>query len=347
MVLRRTEALAVIYENLEDPDIIWATRLMDSPTICEQSNAMRPNRQIAKWGFGMAPISSRMRRRYDHAVQTTLDLLYGNPAEPQIIVEALSELKGMFNRCVRKDQWDYAMVQEELGAPTNAESRRIVSHLINMRRALLAQDQETVDDARRRLENSNILLYLENYQDGIAAQIGGEDVGWIYVLSTRETPNILKIGMTSRSVSLRVKEINSATGVIYPFGARYVFRVNNAKQAEEAIHQDLNGYRIRSDREFFDIPPGDAIRLIEQCLDRFRLRFRTKGAIVWFDHAKHYGFVSASRQQDVFVHGSEVERDDVPMLTPGTDVEFELNRSGKGLYATRLAVVRAASAAAH
>ena len=305
---------------------------------------MTRHRNIAKWGFGMSPISSRMRRRYDHAVQTTLDLLYGNPSDPQIVVEALSELKGMFNRCVRKDQWDYAMVHEELGAPAETDSRRIVSHLTELRRAFVARNDEAVEEAQHRLENSNVLLFLENYQNGDGGHDGANGAGWIYVLSTREAPSILKVGMTSRSVSLRVKEINSATGVIYPFGARDVFRVHNAKEAEEAIHQALSSYRIRSDREFFDIPPGEARRLIEQCLDTFRLRFRTRGAIVWFDRAKHYGFVAAERQGDVFVHGSEAKKEDLPLLTPGTDVEFELNRSRIGPFATRLAVVEADTA---
>ena len=314
---------------------------MSARTICERASAMRRQGNIAMWGFGMAPISSRMRQRYDHAVQTTLDLLYGNPVDPPIVVDALSELKGMFNRCVRKDQWDYAMVHEELGAPAETDTRRIVGHLINLRRGLVVRNQETVEDAQHRLENTNILLYLENYQNRNARRDDADDAGWIYVLSTREAPSILKIGMTSRSVSMRVKEINSATGVIYPFGARYVFRVNNVKEAEATIHQSLSDYRIRSDREFFDIQPGEAFRLIRQCLDRLQLRYRTKGVMVWFDHAKYYGFVSADRQGDVFVHGSEVNRDELAMLTPGAAVEFELNRSRQGSYATRMAVVRA------
>ena len=308
---------------------------------------MRQYRDIAKWGFGMAPISSRMRQRYDHAVQTTFDLLCSNPADPEVVVDALSELKGMFNRCVRKDQWDYAMVQEELGAPTEGDARRIVSDLTHLRRALMAQNQEAIEDAQHRIEDSNILLYLEHYQNGNAGQDDADDAGWIYVLSTREAPSIIKIGMTSRSVSLRVKEINRATGVVYPFGARWVFRVNDAKEAEEVVHQTLIGYRIRPDREFFEIQPSEAIRLIKQCLDRLQLRNRTRGVIVWFDHAKHYGFVSTGRQEDVFVHGSEFDRDDLELLKPGADVEFELNRSRKGFYATRVSVVRVNSRAAN
>ena len=45
---------------------------------------MKERKSIAKWGFGMAPISSRMQRRYDAAVQTALDLFDGN-IDPQEI----------------------------------------------------------------------------------------------------------------------------------------------------------------------------------------------------------------------------------------------------------------------
>ena len=305
---------------------------------------MKRGRNIPKWGFGMAPISSRMRRRYDRAVQTIFDLLNGNPADPDVVLSDVSELKGMFNRCVRKDQWDYAMVHEALGAPTEMDARRIVGDLTSLRKGLVAQDQVAVDAAQQRLEGSNALLYLENYQNGYAGQDDADAGGWIYVLSTREAPNVLKIGMTSRSVSLRVKEINSATGVIYPFGARHVFRVQRAKEAEKVVHEALSDFRIRSDREFFEVQPGEAARLIRQCLDDLHLRYRTEGVVVWFDQAKHYGFVSAGSQKDVFVHGTEVARDDLPKLMPGTNVYFELNRNRKGFYATQLAVTGAASA---
>jgi hypothetical protein len=56
----------------------------------------------SKWGFGMAPISSRKRTRYD-AVQTGLDLVEGNLPPERADLDHLSELKVMFNRCLRRD----------------------------------------------------------------------------------------------------------------------------------------------------------------------------------------------------------------------------------------------------
>jgi hypothetical protein len=51
--------------------------------------------------------------------------------------------------------------------------------------------------------------------------------GWIYILSTREIPDLLKIGMTTRTVLERVREINNATGVAIPFGVRRCWRVTD------------------------------------------------------------------------------------------------------------------------
>jgi hypothetical protein len=80
------------------------------------------------------------------------------------------------------------------------------------------------------------------------------NAGWIYLLSTREQPNYLKIGMTTRTVEERVREINSATGVLIPFGVRRCWRVMEPSRSEKLVHSALKQYRIRDDREFFSVP---------------------------------------------------------------------------------------------
>jgi hypothetical protein len=50
-----------------------------------------------------------------------------------------------------------------------------------------------------------------------------EDGGFVYILSTRELPELLKIGFTTKSPEVRVKAINSATGVIIPWAVRYAW----------------------------------------------------------------------------------------------------------------------------
>jgi|688.fasta_scaffold185088_3 hypothetical protein len=82
-------------------------------------------RSIAKWGFGMAPISANMQARYDDAIQAFLNLIDANLKREEIDLDHISQLKGMFNRCVRKDQWDWFSVYTELGNPPKLRARTI------------------------------------------------------------------------------------------------------------------------------------------------------------------------------------------------------------------------------
>jgi hypothetical protein len=72
--------------------------------------------------------------------------------------------------------------------------------------------------------------------------------------------------MTTRSISTRVREINSATGVLIPFSARAVFSVKDPAATEALIFKRLADYRIRSDREFFKLPYKDATSEIVETL---------------------------------------------------------------------------------
>lgn len=74
---------------------------------------------------------------------------------------------------------------------------------------------------------------------------------YIYILSQKSEKKLLKIGMTTRNVIKRCNEINSATGVVFPFSPRKVYRVKDAIIAERKVHEELDEYRIRADREFF------------------------------------------------------------------------------------------------
>ena len=61
----------------------------------------------------------------------------------------------------------------------------------------------------------------------------------MYVLSTREMRDVIKVGMTRRTVDERVREINSATGVAIPYGVRMAIPVKDAQSAEKVVHEVL------------------------------------------------------------------------------------------------------------
>lgn len=75
--------------------------------------------------------------------------------------------------------------------------------------------------------------------------------GFIYVLSNESMPGIFKIGLTARDPETRMKELSSATGLPTPFKLELSWHCENLLVTEQAIHQDLEQYRVNKDREFF------------------------------------------------------------------------------------------------
>ena len=287
----------------------------------------------------MAPISIRMRERYNGAAQTVGDFIAGRLSFEEASPESFSELKGMLNRCVRQDQWDWFSVYSEFGRPPFARMRHIAGELTTLRRGCLEKDGEAVANSVEKLRGLGLSELLATYQRKPRdLSIAGQS-GWLYVLSTREQPDMLKIGMTQRSVEERVREINSATGVPIPFSARSVYRVKDARDAERRIFERLDPFRVRSDREFFQMPYEDAAKSISECLREFGLRERPQGTLVWLDRDRGYGFLDYDGEQSVFLHISEVLEGDFQNADPGAKFEFDLGFGEKGMFAMRAKVV--------
>jgi hypothetical protein len=138
-------------------------------------------------------------------------------------------------------------------------------------------DRAVAEETIKVLRSTDIQRYCATFLSGeidLPRQPGAS--GFIYILSTRAQPGFLKIGVTQRTVEVRVKEINSATGVMVPFGIRAVWRVGDAAQVEKAIHALFEPYRVRSDREFFEIDFLVASRLINDYLGNKRTVLRTR-----------------------------------------------------------------------
>jgi hypothetical protein len=89
------------------------------------------------------------------------------------------------------------------------------------------------------------------------------DHGFIYVLSTREAPTLLKIGYTDRDIATRAREINSSTGVVVPYSARGAWLVPRARHVEAKVHARLAVFRVRKDREFFLLEYREAAAIID------------------------------------------------------------------------------------
>ena len=80
-------------------------------------------------------------------------------------------------------------------------------------------------------------------------------------------PGLVKIGRTERSVSARLTELSSHTGVPTGFAVVKEYAVANSVEAERIIHERLSDYRVAVNREFFKIEPEDATDIIESILE--------------------------------------------------------------------------------
>ncbi|MFJ4581164.1 ATP-binding domain-containing protein [Streptomyces echinatus] len=71
---------------------------------------------VAAGDFGRKPISARMAPRYLGALDAFRDIVEGGGTVPPGTADRLSELKGMANRCLRRDRVDWLSVWRLLGA---------------------------------------------------------------------------------------------------------------------------------------------------------------------------------------------------------------------------------------
>ena len=177
-------------------------------------------------------------------------------------------------RVVREDQWDWFTVAGQLGYPSRQISNVIADEIKNLRTAMKLRDAVAFREARANLLQLPMRECLKIHS-GRAKLAEVPGAGWLYVLSTRDKPELLKVGKTIRSVEERAHEINTATGVAIPFGVKRCWRVLDASKAEKLAHHALRDFRVRKDREFFQVSPSNAFKLIEDTIQENELELRT------------------------------------------------------------------------
>jgi hypothetical protein len=216
-----------------------------------------------EWGFGMAPVKPETQRRRDQAVADVLGMLEAVGSPDPSWADAISEVKGLFTRSYKQDQWDWFTVWAQLGRPGRNRCQRISHDLGEFRRSALGQDPDQVEVLRARLRQAGAAQLLRRFPRlGASARVTEPGTGYVYIMSTRTSPELLMIGYTERTVEQRLKEINSATGVAEPYGVRSVWCLQNAPGIEKAVHDALATFQVRPDREFFELSYRRAFDLV-------------------------------------------------------------------------------------
>ena len=76
--------------------------------------------------------------------------------------------------------------------------------------------------------------------------------GFVYCLSNPSYKGTYKIGLTTKSIDGRMKQLYK-TGVIHPFVCEFAKRVKQVHQTERLLHKRMASSRVHPDREFFKI----------------------------------------------------------------------------------------------
>ena len=87
--------------------------------------------------------------------------------------------------------------------------------------------------------------------------------GWVYILTNPAMPGLVKIGLTTRSLTERAAELTAATGVPVPFVVAWGRAVSDCAAVEGTVHRMLDDRRVSGKREFFRCDVATARQVIE------------------------------------------------------------------------------------
>lgn len=90
--------------------------------------------------------------------------------------------------------------------------------------------------------------------------------GYVYLLINYSMPGLVKVGRTTRPPVERTTELSSATGVPTPFQLVFEVFVPDCVEAEANLVNLLTegGYRLSENREFFEAPIDEVVKLMLQ-----------------------------------------------------------------------------------
>jgi hypothetical protein len=88
-------------------------------------------------------------------------------------------------------------------------------------------------------------------------------MGKVYILTNDSMPGIIKIGITDQeSIEDRIKSLDN-TSVPKPFRFYFAIETDKYKEIEKLMHNAFSDYRIRNNREFFEMDPERAVAALK------------------------------------------------------------------------------------
>lgn len=85
--------------------------------------------------------------------------------------------------------------------------------------------------------------------------------GWVYVITTKAMPDLVKVGYTSKDPESRAQELYT-TGTPHPFVVDYEVLVENPFQIEQRVHRALN--TVHENKEWFRCTVEESVIAIKE-----------------------------------------------------------------------------------
>ncbi len=86
---------------------------------------------------------------------------------------------------------------------------------------------------------------------------------FVYILTNESMPGYIKIGMTTRPVLDRMRELDG-TNLPLPFECYYACSVEDARREELWLHNIFEDRRVRDNREFFLLDPERVVAALKR-----------------------------------------------------------------------------------
>jgi len=140
----------------------------------------------------MAPVKSGLVVRRKEAVVLLLKYLDDERValgRREDVAEAVSEVKGLFSRAFRQDQWDWFRVFVQVGRPARSRARALSEALGRTARGLRTHDDDLARIGLETFIRAGGREVLKTYMEGPAPVENG--FGFVYVLSTRPKLRVL------------------------------------------------------------------------------------------------------------------------------------------------------------
>ena len=79
--------------------------------------------------------------------------------------------------------------------------------------------------------------------------------GYVYAVTNKAMPGLVKIGITTRSPSVRIAELSAFTGVPVAFEELHAVKVEDHQKVERLLCEVFADKRVNPQREFFKVAP--------------------------------------------------------------------------------------------